>query len=90
MSPFDQLQRIYGAAQEVLDDAARPALRLDEVDTLPAIAERLGFSPNALRNHSYRHSSFPPPVRTYGKSEVYEIAAVADWIAAWRILHEGA
>ena len=52
--------------------------------------QSLGFSPNALRNHSYRHSSFPPPVRTYGKSEVYEIAAVADWIAAWRILHEGA
>lgn len=58
-------------------------LRISEVDTLPAISRCLPVSAGNLRNLATRHDSFPKPVRSFGKAEVYEIRAVINWVT-WR------
>jgi len=55
---------------------------LDEVDTLGAIAKKLGIKPARLSNYASRYVDFPKPVAKYGRAKVYVIAHVEVWF--WR------
>lgn len=55
-------------------------ITLDEVETVGALARRLGIAhPSAINNWAKRYVDFPAAVATFGATEVWIAAEVVEW-----------